>query len=238
MPPQLTVTDHDILAAHLDLFRRAGLTLAPGIEIADVEDGVCDDLEGFRVAPATTVLSLIDADAHPFFTSVTFSDGLDGPRIPTTHAQLPAYVHAICDPAGTDLRDVAVVPDPGSATAGTLRLQFGEWDVVDVSYDLANGGWEPDRVNGSRGLVPDLIAAALPTGGEAALFATADGDTAIIYLTPKTGTDAGVAHGRPAPHTSPDAKKPVTAAAARAAERNTAIDNLLTVLAAESEVDA
>ena len=42
-------------------------------------------------------------------------------------------------------------------------------------------------------------------------------------------------HGRPAPHTAPDAKKPMTAAAARAAARNAAIDNLFTVLFAEEE---
>lgn len=244
MPPQLTVTDRDILAAHLDLFQRAGLTLTPGIEAADVEDGVCDDLECFRIAPATTVLSLLDVDATPFFANVTFPDGVGGVDIsPVAHADLPAYVRAVCEPAGTDLRDVTVVPDPGSLTTGTLRLQFGSWDVVDVSYDLDADGWAPDRVNGARGLVPDLIAAALPTGGEAAVFATADDDSAVVYLSGAGADNASngagaVVHGRPAPHTAPDEKTPVTAAAARAAERNAAIDNLLTVLLAEADGDA
>ncbi len=235
MPPQLTVTDRDILAAHLDLFDRAGLRLSPGIEPADVEDGVCDDLECFRLAPATTVLSLIDADAHPFFTNITFPDNTG--LYPTAHAQLPAYIRAVCAPAGTDLRDVTVVPDPGSLDTGTARLQFGEWDVVDVSYDLSAGGWEPDRVNGSHGLIPDLIAAAIPNGGEAGIFSTADGETAVVYLNEidAGATRTAVVHGRPAPHTAPDAKKPVTAAAARAAARNAAIDNLFTVLFAEAE---
>ena len=237
MPPQLTVTDRDILAAHLDLFDRAGLRLSPGIEPADVEDGVCDELECFRLAPATTVLSLIDADAHPFFTNLTFPDNTG--LYPTTHAQLPAYIRAVCAPAGTDLRDVTVVPDPGSLDTGTARLQFGEWDVVDVSYDLSAGGWEPDRVNGSHGLIPDLIAAAIPNGGEAGIFSTADGETAVVYLRDadlEADVPGAVAvHGRPAPHTAPDAKKPMTAAAARAAARNAAIDNLFTVLFAEAE---
>lgn len=235
MPPQLTVTDRDILAAHLDLFDRAGLRLCPGIEPADVEDGVCDDLESFRVAPATTVLSLIDADAHPFFANIAFPD--DAGAFPATHAQLPAYIRDVCAPAGTDLRDVTIVPDPGSATTGTARLQFGEWDVVDVSYDLAAGGWAPDRVNGSHGLVPDLISAAIPNGGEAGIFTTSNGETAVVYLRDADADVPGAVavHGRPAPHTAPDAKKPVTAAAARAAERNAAIDNLFTVLFSEAE---
>lgn len=115
-------SDHDLLARTLGSLNASGVALAPGIEAADVEDSLCDDLTGFRTFPVASVCALRDPDDAPMLHGVS----------------LEALTEAVCLLNDTALTDFAVFPDPGSAHAGSLRIRLGAWDVADIDYDLSS----------------------------------------------------------------------------------------------------
>lgn len=114
-------SDHALLASCLAALRDAGITPAPDIETADFEDALSDDPAPFRDFPITALAAQFDPDGAPMLMGVS----------------LEALSAAACALHGTELSEFVVVPDPGSRHAGSARLRIGQWDVVDVSYDLA-----------------------------------------------------------------------------------------------------
>ena len=114
-------SDHALLNRALAALSDATISLAPGIEPADIEDALCDDLDAFRASPFAELAVLADPEGAAMLRGVS----------------LEALAEAACAFHGTELLDFVVFPDPGSAHAGSLRLRIGTWDVIDVGYDLS-----------------------------------------------------------------------------------------------------
>lgn len=186
MQPQLTDRDVTLIRESLDLLARAGVTLADQIEPHDVEDAVedvvADGAALFRAFPLTTIAGLVDPDGVPLVGGAVVASASKSPLGPG--ASIEELVRRYAGVAGTEIRDVAVVPDPESAgETGSVRIRFGEWDVADIDYDFSGAD--------DHGFELDVLAAALPLDAAAATFPTPDGRD-VTLLIPSSADPAAV----------------------------------------------
>ena len=95
---------------------------ASGVEPADIEDAAFDHATAFANRPFATLSLLTDPEGQPLF---ALSDG----------GTLPARAGLACAALDHSLHDISIVPDSPTATTGSARVQFSEWDVADVEFD-------------------------------------------------------------------------------------------------------
>ncbi|WNI12640.1 hypothetical protein RIU96_10565 [Corynebacterium sp. Z-1] len=172
------LTESDELLVELTLLQLNGVGVRPASEVKadDIEDAVLDELGSFRIRPLATLIGLRDPEDTPLFDNV-WCDTCAEPR--TTLAQLETCAEQLCSAAGTQLVECVAFADPGSDNSGSVRLRVGQWDVVDMDYDLTNESPELD-----------LIAAIVPSGVTAVTFDHDDLDAHSVTVFLRSGEEA------------------------------------------------
>ena len=119
--------DAEQLHSALFTLKSAGMGLADEIEIEDIEDAVADHpvlfpTHPFAVLSQVAQLAESAADDEALFTLARTGS-------------LETRAARACAAAGVELWSLAVVPDAKGSAAGSVRVQFSEWDVADVPFD-------------------------------------------------------------------------------------------------------